>query len=274
MLLLALLGGLTLGCTLTFGPDLSQSLRLFFELSTSLEEGSATVVQSLFFPDEVTLKKKFVRVAGQLEPNGALPTRLDLVAETVDAESGKKLHTFKLSFKVSPNGSFEASKKFSKNLAPGSLMTITVEPVGADLPNGTGLSLCVDVVKKKNELKGISCAGGSQPGEPAATLSELQQEIFTPSCAKGGCHDSATASEGLVLAAGSTFSQVVNVPSNQAPIRLRIEPGNPEDSYLMKKVRGDSDTSGVKMPLDGPPFLSNAQIQRLASWIENGAPDN
>jgi hypothetical protein len=42
----------------------------------------------------------------------------------------------------------------------------------------------------------------------------------------------------------------------------------------MKKVRGDSDTSGVKMPLDGPPFLSNAQIQRLASWIENGAPDN
>jgi hypothetical protein len=111
-------------------------------------------------------------------------------------------------------------------------------------------------------------------GGQAFTFSRIQGEIFTQACAKAGCHDAAAASGGMVLAAGSAYGQIVGRPSSEAPALARVQPGQPEASYLLKKVRGDADISGARMPRDGPPFLSASQIAGIAGWIQQGAPNN
>jgi hypothetical protein len=51
-------------------------------------------------------------------------------------------------------------------------------------------------------------------------------------------------------------------------------PGDPESSYLVHKVDGRRGIVGNRMPNDGPPFLTDGQIQILERWIEIGAPRN
>lgn len=110
-------------------------------------------------------------------------------------------------------------------------------------------------------------------GTSAPTLTELQAEIFTPSCAKSGCHAGAAPAQGMDLSEGATFASTVDMPSAEVPSLDRIEPGDPDQSYLVRKVEGTASVGG-RMPLDGPPFLSAEQIQRIRDWISAGAEDN
>ena len=126
------------------------------------------------------------------------------------------------------------------------------------------------------------CGTVKSPTEPPAasgggaafTFSQIQQEIFTPTCAKAGCHAAATASEGLVLDAGQSYGLLVGHPASEHGSLARVEPGSPERSYLILKLRGDPSISGQRMPQDGPPFLTQAQIDGIAGWIRAGAPRN
>jgi hypothetical protein len=113
-----------------------------------------------------------------------------------------------------------------------------------------------------------------EPGGAAFTFSRIQAEVFTPTCAKAGCHDAATASNGLVLEAGRSYGDLVNRRSIGSSSLDRVEPGDPERSYLLRKLRGDPDISGARMPLDGPPYLSSEQIEGIAAWIRAGAPND
>ena len=112
------------------------------------------------------------------------------------------------------------------------------------------------------------------PGAKASTFAQIQSGIFTPTCAKSGCHTSDIAAGALVLEAGRSYGQIVGRPAPEQPRLALVRPGNAEASYLLKKVRGDPDISGAHMPLDGPPFLSPDQIAGLAAWIQAGAPNN
>jgi hypothetical protein len=49
-----------------------------------------------------------------------------------------------------------------------------------------------------------------------------------------------------------------------------IIPGDPANSAFVQKLRG-SFYLGAKMPKDGPPFWSEAQIQLVERWIREGA---
>jgi hypothetical protein len=100
------------------------------------------------------------------------------------------------------------------------------------------------------------------------TLSQLSADIFTPKCALSGCHGSFP-QEGMSLAAANIAAAIINVPSNQRPNLKRIDPGNPDGSYLLQKVRGTG--ANGQMPLSGAP-LSAAQIQLIVDWINAGAP--
>jgi hypothetical protein len=118
-----------------------------------------------------------------------------------------------------------------------------------------------------------------EPEEPvgggaAFTFSQIQVEIFTPTCAKALCHDSAMLANSLVLEAGQSYGNLVDRPADGNSTFDRVEPGDPERSYLIKKLRGDADITGERMPFDGPPFLTNEQIAGIAGWIRAGAPDN
>lgn len=111
------------------------------------------------------------------------------------------------------------------------------------------------------------------PGGPLVTFGDFQAAIFTPTCARSGCHSAASAQAGLVLAAGSSYGNLVNQPSTERPSLLRVSPNQPEMSYLVHKLRGDSDILGDRMPLGGP-FLSQADIDALIAWINRGAPND
>ena len=50
----------------------------------------------------------------------------------------------------------------------------------------------------------------------------------------------------------------------------RVIPGNPADSELVRRIRGDS---RPRMPFDGPPYLSEEQIRLVEQWIAQGARD-
>lgn len=52
--------------------------------------------------------------------------------------------------------------------------------------------------------------------------------------------------------------------------RLRIVSGQPETSELFRRVRGHS---LPQMPFDGPPFLSEEEIEIIKRWIIDGARD-
>ncbi|MFK7843775.1 MAG: cytochrome c [Rhodothermales bacterium] len=105
------------------------------------------------------------------------------------------------------------------------------------------------------------------------TLTDIQANIFDTSCALSGCHGNASPQLGQDLSAGQSFSNIVNVPSVEQPSLLRVKPGDPEDSYLFRKIRGDANIAGAQMPLGRSP-LSAEQIALVESWILDGALDN
>lgn len=265
---------LTQGCALDFTGDNFQRLKTFFKLSEALAKGDATLVHTWFFPASVKMKKRWVQVSGlAVAPDGgSLPASVTVVARFEDMTTGKKQQSVVLKLKLAGSGTFKARKKLKKDVAADSLMMVTVMPVGGDLEEGTGLTLCVDIGENKADLNRVPvCADPAAAGP--ATLTELQTDIFTPNCDSFGCHNPDSAREGLVLQAGMSFENLVNVASTQQPGTDRVEPGDAENSYVVKKLRGDADIDGERMP-DGGPYLSDAQIARVISWINDGAPNN
>jgi len=111
---------------------------------------------------------------------------------------------------------------------------------------------------------------GGDPPPAAGTLAQLQADIFGPICAQ--CHIGGGAPEGLRLdTEQNSFDFLVDQPSSQQPDLLRVEPGNPDDSYLVRKVEGASGITGSQMPQGGP-SLSSERMGQIRDWIANGAP--
>ncbi len=267
------------GCSFDFSSDKFQRFRIFFTLTQALGAGEATLVHSWFFPTELKVRKRWVRVSGQViaPEEQTPPASITVEARFEDVETGKQQARVSIKVRIAEDGTFSASKKLKKNIASDSLMMVTVEPDNLDLEEGTALALCVDLVATKKDLGSIpDCLepednGAGQP-EPV-TLTQLQTSLFTPTCAVAGCHSAATARAGLILEAGRTFGETVNVASSERPELDIIEPNDPERSYMVKKLRGDPDIEGERMP-EGGPFLSDERIAEVISWIEAGALDN
>lgn len=104
-------------------------------------------------------------------------------------------------------------------------------------------------------------------GDTAVTLATLSAEIFTPSCAVSGCHAGPNASNGMSLEAGVIASEIISVTSTGYGDIVRIAPGDPDNSLIVQKVRGEA---GGQMPQSAP-ALSDEAIAKLIEWIEAGA---
>lgn len=72
------------------------------------------------------------------------------------------------------------------------------------------------------------------------------------------------------LSPGVAYEQVVGVASSQQSGLARVEPGDPENSYLVRKLRGDPGISGSPMPLIGS--VSEGARQLVIDWVRRGAP--
>ena len=113
------------------------------------------------------------------------------------------------------------------------------------------------------------------PTAPTVTFSQrIQAEILTPSCASCHTDEGRTPAGGLNLKSGSAHSNLVGVASTGKPGAVRVIAGNPSGSYLVQKLEGAPDIVGLRMPRNGPPFLTDAQVALIRQWIQNGAPNN
>ena len=70
------------------------------------------------------------------------------------------------------------------------------------------------------------------------------------------------------------YGALVGVMSRQKPGAILVVPGDPDASYLIHKLEGRSDIVQLRMPRNGPPYLTPGQITVIRRWIENGAPNN
>jgi len=110
--------------------------------------------------------------------------------------------------------------------------------------------------------------GGSAGGQLTPDFTSIQDNVFTPICTR--CHIGASAPEGLQLDAAHSYGLLVGVPSVEQPNFLRVDPGNPDSSYLVLKLEGASGISGGRMPLGGP-YLPQSTIDVIRQWIIDGA---
>lgn len=87
------------------------------------------------------------------------------------------------------------------------------------------------------------------------------QPIITASCAYSGCHDAATAEDGVIL---DTYTNIIQTGD--------VKAGRPEDSKLYK-VLIENDPDDIMPPPPGSP-LSSVQINDIYQWIMQGAKNN
>ncbi len=108
---------------------------------------------------------------------------------------------------------------------------------------------------------------------PAATLTTLQTNIFTPKCAICHTGGGATLPGSMNLSVGATFASLVGVASIEMPALNRVKASDSVNSYVVHKITGvDIGTTG-RMPLNGTP-LTQTEIDQVKSWIEAGAQNN
>jgi mono/diheme cytochrome c family protein len=74
------------------------------------------------------------------------------------------------------------------------------------------------------------------------------------------CHSGSAAPSGLRLDSLGSLQQ----GSANGPVAL---PGDPAASELVRRIRGDSQP---RMPLTGPPYLSDAEIALIEQWVAGG----
>lgn len=89
--------------------------------------------------------------------------------------------------------------------------------------------------------------------------------IFATRCAK--CH----AEKGLMGGPPEGYRLTSYADTISTADRVRVVPGLPAASELMRRVRGQS---LPRMPFDGPPYLSDNEIDLIERWIADGARDS
>jgi hypothetical protein len=142
---------------------------------------------------------------------------------------------------------------------------------GLDTDENETVGIAELVTAVDNALQDCGAGGG-------ATLAEIQRTIFATSCAVIFCHNAeAPLTNNLSLANEQTsFDELVgvdpfNASARQAGYKL-VDPGNPDNSFLVVKVEGPpSFEFGSQMPFGAQP-LSAAQIQLIRDWVAAGAP--
>ena len=93
------------------------------------------------------------------------------------------------------------------------------------------------------------------------------EALFAQRCAIPACHSGPTPMQGLSLEPGQVLFSTVGAPSTERMDLQIVHPGEPDSSYLLKKVRGDADIIGLQMPFTGDK-LSDEEVGLIAQWID------
>jgi len=105
-------------------------------------------------------------------------------------------------------------------------------------------------------------------GNETTTAADVQL-VVNARCAS--CHTTGS-SGGMTMGTNNVWAATVNVPSTQASGMDRIEPGDPDNSYIWRKIEGTQAAaggSGSQMPFGGS--LNSADRDVWETWILEGA---
>jgi hypothetical protein len=109
-------------------------------------------------------------------------------------------------------------------------------------------------------------------------FSSIQREIFEANIPTAcvNCHNPVAGpfNGNLDLSGDRAYASLVNARSTNQPGAVRVVPGDPENSYLIHKLEGRGTIFGLRMPQNGPPYLTDGQILVIRQWILQGAERN
>jgi hypothetical protein len=111
---------------------------------------------------------------------------------------------------------------------------------------------------------GFSCSGAKP------SLGSDVAPITAANCATAGCHAAMSTGPGV------TDQLVGRIAEECNDLRLMVNPGDPEASYVIHKLTGKNLSACspiTTMPL-GEAMLSAAHIQTIYDWICEGAPND
>ena len=135
--------------------------------------------------------------------------------------------------------------------------------------NRDGIVDILDLVRVSNSF------GQTAPDENTA-YHDIQEYIFDKSCANSSCHAAPANAGSLNLSYGLSYEDLVaGVPQNPAAAAAGmklVDPGNPDNSFLLTKLMGPTSAAlGARMPFGGG-VIHNGKIEAIRTWIEAGAP--
>ncbi len=112
--------------------------------------------------------------------------------------------------------------------------------------------------------------GGGGGGNSSVSFATAIQPILLDRCAIPNCHGSGTIQSGLNMGTASyaTVTSIAGFSGTQF-----INPGNANASTFYLKTKNPP-AFGARMPKNGPPYLTDTQIQNIQTWINDGAPNN
>lgn len=114
----------------------------------------------------------------------------------------------------------------------------------------------------------------SNPAQPVSFAGDVRPLLSRPvgGC---GCHMPTGAGQGpATQLVGLNLGSYATLRAGGVNSGSRMAiPGRPCDSILYLKI-DDAPPFGSRMPLNGPPYLTSAEIDLIADWIAEGALDN
>lgn len=243
-------------------------------------------IRGQLMPDNISVVFTTLNGAAVVPP--VTTTATGIAATTVDSTNST------VTVHVSTTGVDDATsghvhKAAAGANAPDSVISLTKDPVAlghwavelATVPSPTlddfnANNWYVDVhtpAHADGELRG-QITPDNPPPPAAATLTQLQSTIFTPRCSS--CHtgtgNQLPGAMNLSSAAAS-FAALVGVASLEQGTVLRVKAGDPDNSYIVRKLEGAPGISGSRMPLTGG-FLDQATIDMVRAWVTAGAQNN
>ncbi len=144
------------------------------------------------------------------------------------------------------------------------------------------ICLCVSIVAGASAGcdEKLSDLTGPTP-DLTTTFASIQREIFNTTDSSGRsaciqCHvtGGAAAGTGLILTSDVAYANLVNRASRLRAGETLVVPGDPDRSYLVRKLEGGPDITGLRMPRNTGPFLTAGQMAVLRRWIALGAAND
>jgi cysteine-rich repeat protein len=120
-----------------------------------------------------------------------------------------------------------------------------------------------------NVMGGDGCDANCNLEGIQPTLASIQENVFTPICTE--CHVPGGPGPFSLESESVSFANLVDVPSFEVFGLDRVEPGDPENSYIVHKIEDRMGIIGQRMPPPPRPILTQEQIDAIREWIQDGA---